>query len=576
MIKSFLLVILAMLCVMVAFAQYPSRYFIQFTDKNSNGYSITNPSAFLSARAIARRSKQNIGYDLNDLPVTQNYVDSLAAKGAIILNKTKWLNGVTIETTDPSVLNAIHALPFVINTNIPVGRVAKPAHSKDSIPANFLQREEILNTPANNIPQRMESQQRINYGYGFNQIHMINGDFLHANGFMGEGILIAVLDAGFYHADTMQGFDSLRNNNLIIGTKNFVQTISNNVYTDHYHGTMVLSLMGGNEPGMLVGTAPHASYFLIITEDADHENIIEEYNWASGAEFADSLGADIITTSLGYTTFDHADQDHTYLDMDGKTTPCAKAAKIAATKGILVCAAAGNDGNNSSWNHIGTPADADSIITVGAVDKASVYAAFSSVGPSADGRIKPDVATQGQGTTVMDPLGWGKNGLITNGNGTSFATPILAGAAACLWQANPSKTNMEIRQAIIASASQYGMPDAKLGYGIPNFANAMYLLNHSDINAENEDITLFPNPFERTIFFKFNATTDQNITIQLMDATGKVLLRETRAVIGGKTEMISVPALNNNVMESPVLQNGIYILQVQTNTHLFTKKIVKI
>ena len=562
--KSNLLILLLMLPV-VAFSQYPSRYFIQFTDKNNNGYNINNPSAFLSARAVARRTNQNIGYDFKDLPVTQAYVDSLAAHGATILNKTKWFNGVTIETLDTNVLNSILALPFVVNAHSPVGRFA--SHGKGILPIGFLQREYLLRTNISAPTQRMEQVKSLNYGSAYNQIHLINGDYLHNMGYMGEGMVIGVLDAGYLHADTMAGFDSIRNNNKILGTRNFVQSINNDVYQDHWHGCMVLSLMGGNWPGMIVGTAPHASYWLIVTEDANSENVIEEYNWASGAEFADSVGVDIITTSLGYTQFDHSEQNHSFADMNGHTTTCAKAAAIAAERGILVLAAAGNDGNNA-WHHISTPADADSILAVGAVDASRNYATFSSVGYSSDGRVKPDVADQGAGTTVMDPV-WSANSLNTNGNGTSFATPILAGAAACLWQAHPTMNAMQIRRAIIESASQYTNPDTLLGYGIPNFALASSFLTGVPSNTSDNLLNVYPNPFSQSINYEFYSDTSQTIVVTILNALGKVIFQEKHPLKGACNYKFSIPNVSNE-------SKGIYILQIQSDKFLFTRKLVKI
>ena len=572
MIKKNYLLILVLLFNLTSFSQYPSRYFIQLSDKNNNGFNLSNPSAFLSTRAVARRANQNIGYDFMDLPVTQSYIDSLASHGATILNKTKWFNGVTIETTDTNVLNSILNLPFVVNSQSPVGRFS--GHGKDITPLGFLQKESMLRTSSYTIPQRIAQTKSIDYGYAYNQIHMIYGDYLHNMGYKGEGMVIGVLDAGYLHADTMMGFDSLRNNNQILGTRNFVQAINNDVYQDHWHGCMVLSLMGGNWPGMIVGTAPHANYWLIVTEDANTENVIEEYNWASGAEFADSVGVDIITTSLGYTQFDHSDQNHTYSDLNGHITIAAKAATMAAERGILVLAAAGNDGNQA-WHHISTPADADSILAVGAVDASRNYATFSSVGYSSDGRVKPDVADQGAGTTIMDPI-WSANSLNTSGNGTSFATPILAGAAACLWQAHPTMTAMEIRRAIIESASQYLNPDTLLGYGIPNFALASSVLTGIPFASNDNLLNIYPNPFDNTFTFDFFSDTSQNIDIAIFNVEGKLIESESRSLVSGSINKITIPSNNNLSKTTSTLSKGIYILQVKSDKFLFTRKLVKI
>lgn len=571
--KLFFLFILSTLFSLSASAQYlyPYRYFIQFTDKNNNGYSLNNPSAFLSSRAIQRRINQNIPYDFHDLPLTQAYVDSVSSYGDTIVNRSKWFNGVTIQTSDPNVLSQILALPFVVGAKA-VGRIKNP-NLKQLESFGFIQREAMLQDNSQNSA-RVESNQNNNglsYGFGYNQIHMISGDYLHGKGYLGDGKVIAILDAGFLRVDTLSGFDSLWINNQILGTKDFVSdtAVSQNVFQDHYHGCMVLSCIGSNWPGTMIGTAPHASFWLLVTEDANTENIIEEYNWDVGAEFADSVGADIISTSLGYTTFDHHDQDHTYADMNGRTTPASHAAEIAAEKGILVVASAGNSGSrNDPWHFIGTPADADSILAIGAVDPSRNLAAFSSKGPSADGRIKPDVADQGQWTTVIDPDN--SNGSLNNyANGTSFSAPILAGAVACLWQAHPSLTNMQIRQAVIESASQYLHPDSLLGYGIPDFAFADSILSCNCLLFTDELVSVYPNPFSKGINYSFYAGITENIQVTLTDAIGNLISSETHNITDGALSRFSIPL-------SFSIPDGIYILQVKSDKSLFSRKIVKI
>ena len=259
---------------------------------------------------------------------------------------------------------------------------------------------------------------------------MLKGDILHNRDLKGKGKLIAILDAGFSRVDEMIAFEELFAENRILGTKDFVQR-NNNVFDEHTHGMMVLSTMGAENKGQIIGTSPEASFWLLRTEDVDSENLIEEYNWLCAAEFADSVGADIINSSLGYTTFDDAGQNHTYTDMDGRTAPVSIAATIAAQKGMIVVNSAGNSGSGS-WHFIGAPADADSILSVGAVDENADFAWFSSYGPSFDGRVKPTVVAQGRNTIVATS----NNGTLT-GNGTSFSSPIVAGLSACLWEAHP-------------------------------------------------------------------------------------------------------------------------------------------
>ncbi len=301
---------------------------------------------------------------------------------------------------------------------------------------------------------------------------MLNGIALHDMGYDGTGMTIAVLDAGFLHADTLRVFDSLWMNGQILGTKDFVSPQSPDIFGAHYHGAMVLSTMGGNWPGKMVGTAPHAHYWLLRSEDGGSEYLIEELNWVSAAEFADSVGADVINSSLGYTTFDNPSQNHTYADMDGNTTPITIGADMAVSKGMIVVNSAGNDGG-SSWQYIDAPADGDSVFSIGAVTASGNYASFSSTGPTYDGRIKPNVVAQGSGSTIINPY----NGLVSTGSGTSFSSPITAGMVACLWSAHPNKRTTQIMDAIQQSGSLAGNPNNQLGWGIPDYLAAHNLLS---------------------------------------------------------------------------------------------------
>ncbi len=416
--KKLLFLISAFLFIIHAFAQ--DRYAVQLTDKNNSPYSISNPLAYLSQRAIDRRTAQGIAITSHDFPVNPSYVSQIAATGATVINTSRWLNTVTIETSSPAVLAAVNALPFVQQV-YNVGRMADPNKVKDKF---------VFETPYPLAAASKNSSSVLSFNYGpsQNQIAMLGGDILHNQGKTGQGMVIAVIDAGFFNADNMIVFDSLRNDNRLLGTWDFVDHNAQ-VYDDHAHGTFVTSIMAGNWPGNIVGTAPHASYWLLRSEYAPTETLMEEFYWAAAAEFADSAGADIINSSLGYYEFDNPAQNHTYVDMNGKTTPVSRAAAAAASKGIIVCNSAGNEGA-SNWNYIIAPADADSIISVGAVDDQMNYAWFSSNGPTSDGRVKPTVAAQGQGTFVAD---LSNNGVFA-GNGTSFSSPVMAGMMACLWQ----------------------------------------------------------------------------------------------------------------------------------------------
>ncbi|MGP8217775.1 MAG: S8 family serine peptidase [Bacteroidia bacterium] len=321
------------------------------------------------------------------------------------------------------------------------------------------------------------------YGLAFSQIDMIKADCLNKKGFRGKGKQIAVIDTRFGMVDKLPAFDSLMKHKQILGTWDFVKEIPN-VYNDSNndtHGQLVLSCMASNLPGQLVGDAVDADYYLLRTEDIYSEYMIEDDNWASAAEYADSAGADIITTSLGYSVMQDQNNSYIYADMNGKTAVASIAATIAAEKGIVVCAAAGNDGSNH-WHYICTPGDADSILTIGAVTATGDYANFSSKGPTYDGRIKPDVVARGSQVAVAGPYG----GIISD-EGTSFSAPTIAGAVAALWQADSTATNMQIINAIKQSASQYTHPDSLIGFGIPDFCKSLDILTKINGNKLGDE-----------------------------------------------------------------------------------------
>lgn len=567
--KIFLL--LALLSATGVQAQFiVSKFRVSFSDKTNSPYSINRPEEFLSARAIERRQKQNIMVTENDLPVNSWFIDSIRNTGALILNPSKWFNCVTISTTDPMVIAHIRSLPFVSDvdsiaeTSTKKGvRLKKRTDSMDG--------SKSLNSEASafDFKTLMYNEASIihncsdHYGRGYSQISQIATDKLHRMGYCGDGMVIAVLDAGFFSVNNISLFDSLWSGNRILGSKDFVEP-GGDVFIRSTHGMMVLSTMGGNIPGQLIGTAPHASYWLLRSEDSDSEYPIEEDNWVSAAEFADSVGADVINSSLGYTDFYNPDWSHSYQQMDGKTTRVSLGASMAASKGILVVNSAGNSGNEA-WHYIGAPADADHIITVGAVNDQGNIASFSSRGPTSDGRIKPTVSAMGEGTYVSSSAG-----TPMPSNGTSFSSPVIAGSVACLWQANPGKTNNEIIAALIASADRYMKPDSIYGYGIPNFAAAHMIL--SGISIENFDagnkMNISPNPFNDQINILFYSSDTASIQVQIFDLQGKITMEKTNIKRSPGCNYISINGLEE-------LSQGVYVLKVISGTKMFTEKIVK-
>ena len=498
-----------------------TRYIVRLNDKNGTPYTFSNPIAYLSQRAIDRRTRYGIAIDSADLPVNPSYVTQIKnVPNVTLLNISKWLNAVTIQTSDANAITSINGFSFVQSTSGIASRMGNPVpvdlNNKQNIESNFT----LLNT--NSRTERTASDY---YNYGtasFNEIHLHNGEFLHNIGLRGQGMQIAMLDNGFnnYTSPTFHAFDSANANNQVLGTWDFVAH-EQNVSNDGSHGMSCFSTIVANIPGQFIGKAPRASFWLYQTEDNASEYPIEELNWSCGAEAADSSGADVISTSLGYTTFDNASLNHTYADMNGNTTMAAIAADMAAKKGLLVFAAVGNSGT-STWHYLGTPADGDSVIAVGAVSSTGVVGAFSSYGPSSDGQVKPDVASIGV-AAVLQTSGGG----IGASNGTSFACPNMAGLATCMWQGFPEFNNMKIRSALWLAGDSVNNPNPRTGYGVPNMKTAFVNLLQdfstangnignckTTLNWTSKDVSSMRYEIERKIFGETNFTKIADVPAQ--------------------------------------------------------------
>ena len=559
MIKQKLTLLILLLFIIQGFSQIATdKYYIQFTDKNGSSYSIENPEEFLTQRAIDRRVMQGIGIIENDIPVNQQYLQGVANEGAVLLNATRWLNGVTIYTESQTVLDNILALPYVADV---LKLVGGNAYEKDFFKNESYGDLDPINTGSH------QSTSELDYGAAENQIDQINGIPLHDLGFQGQGIVIAVLDGGFEGAQEHPVFDSLWVNNQILGTFDFVHPHDQNVFTESEHGKSVLSTMGANLPGEMIGTAPKASYWLLRSEYVvnNSENVIEEYNWISAAEFADSVGADVINSSLSYRDFDLPQWDHSYEDLDGNTAVATRGADYAASKGILVCNSAGNSGSGSfPWN--GAPADADSVFSIGAVDGNGTRASFSSIGPTVDGRIKPAVMAKGQGTTVARGTS-----TIETGSGTSYSSPIITGMTACLWQANPTMKVMEIQAAIKESASHADNPDNFYGWGIPDYMEAHTIMTNIEnqiVNNKGLSVKLWPNPFNAVLFIEFNSQINEYLRVELYNTIGTLIYSDVYYA-----KSVSSLSIFKNKLEN--LKNGIYFLKINLDGNLITKKVIK-
>ena len=434
---------------------------IELKDKGNPSCTIENPSAYLSEKSMERRLRQGIAIDSTDLPINPVYLEKISLTGASIKATSKWVKTVTVYLPDSSAIPALKNLNFVDTLycvwkgDLPQSDLLKSGQDK------YVKSESYDYSPKREMNM---------YGNGYEQISMLNGNLLHDAGFKGKGMSIAVLDVGFQNSDQILAL----NFNQVKKVKNFSHKLGDPLRSTEVHGTQVLSCMLANQPGIMVGTAPEADYYLFKTEVEGEEFPVEEDYWIAAMEYADSIGIDVVNTSLGYSTFDDLSMNHTCEQLDGHTILASRAASMAGNKGMLIFVAAGNEGN-SSWGKITVPSDADNIITVGAVNAEGVIAAFSSRGPSADGRVKPDLCAMGESAATIKA-----DGNVYFNGGTSFASPILAGTGACLWQALPQKTNKEIMALMRSSGDRYATPDSIYGYGIPDVGK-IYTDNNTDI-----------------------------------------------------------------------------------------------
>ncbi len=545
---KFYFIFLFGLSVNILSQSFPNKFWILLKDKNNSAFSVSTPSAYLSPASINRRLSQNIPIHITDLPVNQTYVNQIAATGATVIYKSKWFNAVIAEVSSSIQLNSINSLTCV-NISTLVSRYNPIDNDLENNAINNFKVEQ-------NIFKRASGN--YNYGPSASQINMINLECMHNLGFRGQGITIGVFDSGFLSTNTFSAFDSLRSENRIIATKNFINN-SNNVYALDFHGTNVLSVLAANSPGNLIGSAPKAKYCLVVTEDILSEKPVEEYYWIVAAEYLDSIGVQVFATSLGYTTFDNVSHNHAYSQLNGITTTMSQAVLLAARKGILVVNAAGNEGSNA-WGYINVPSDADSSITVGSVNSVGVRAATSGKGPTFDGRIKPDLMGLGEGAIVVNSAG-----SFGPMNGTSFANPLLAGAAACLWQANPNKKMLEIVNCLKVRASQSLTPNNFMGYGIPNvcLSHQLFATNVSVklININNE-CNVFPNPFTDVIYIQSN---EQINSIKCTTILGT----EVPLIITKKTDYYYETALDNQNSK------GLYIIQINIKNTILKYKLFK-
>jgi hypothetical protein len=476
------------------------RFRVEFSDKKGNTFTLARPWEFLSPRALQRRSRYGIPIALDDLPLAERYVEVVKGVGAKELVRSRWFNTITVQA-DSNQIAKIIKMPFVKS----VRAVSKTRRLKESKPGSLQIRQKSYKRLANK------------YGYAKAQIEQLNGILLHDMGYDGRGMLVAVMDGGFQNVNEMPFFDSMRTEKRLVATHDFIDG-DDFVFDHSNHGTNVFSTIAADLPGLMVGTAPKASYVLLKTEDVGSESLIEEDNWVAGAEYADSIGVDVINSSLGYSTFEYPGMSYQYADINGHRARITQGASRAAAKGLLIVNSAGNNGGDK-WHYIGVPADADSILAVGAVDKFGERAYFSSFGPTADGRIKPNVAARGFETIVASLSGY----VVDSASGTSFSSPVTAGMVASLWQATRNKTNIEVIAALQEASSQYAHPDDGLGYGVPDYYKAYYILSDAIIDASSDQETFLNTADELNIITRnplFNPLNPDWYYIRMTDIFG--------------------------------------------------------
>lgn len=522
---------------------------VYFTNKNNTPYSLEEPLEFLSPQSIQRRQRQNIPLVPRDLPVNPAYVAGLEEAGAEVWYTSRWFNAAVVLCTDTK-LQELEALPFVKGTRS-LNSISLPPNEIRTTVEQKLEAPSLTAVAAPNLEAR-------DYGSAFHQADMLGADELHAAGYHGEGMTIAVFDAGFPAVNSIEAFSHLFQNGQLQGTYDFVEK-KLNVFGANSHGTAVLSTMAAYAPGSMLGTAYAANYLLLRTEDAASEHQIEEINWLLAAEYADSAGADIINSSLGYTTFDAPSQSYAYQDLDGNTTLVSQAADFAAATGMLVVVSAGNNGNDS-WHYISAPADADSVLAVGAVDSLGTKALFSSFGPSADGQVKPDVVAMGQGTYILNT-----SGNVVRGSGTSFSAPVVAGFVASLWQANLRKTNLQMIQLLRQISTNANNPDNTTGYGIPRFASMVTALPH--VPAEQGVYMTNPVKEGPVMLYLAQPWLRQQVEVLVLDATGKRVHMEVLP------QSEAEQALQ---LRSQRLKSGLYLCRLSSGNRVTTIRFVKL
>lgn len=539
--KSFLL-LLFFIQIIPCYSQNVQKKWVFLKDKGTNvEYYLSHPELYLSQRAIERRAKYGIPIDITDVPVEKSYIKAIQERGIKILGVSNWLNAICVEGNENH-LNSLN-LPFV----------------KEIKPHTTYKRklEEIKESTVNSSVYRTNSY----YGSAFAQNDMIGIPCIHSAGYTGTNIIVTLMDSGFRNADTMACFQHVFSSGRLLNTYDFVDN-QPTAWDEDGHGTLVWSTIAAKLPNVMVGTAPDAKFILYRTEQVSAEVNQEEVNWLVAAQRADSLGTDIIHSSLGYSVFDSGQTSYTYTDMDGKTTTITQAAVMARRKGIMITNSAGNEGSGA-WGYITAPSDADSILCVGAVDAAKTRASFSSYGPTSDGRIKPDIMAMGVATACVS----GTSGTVSTANGTSLSGPLIAGLSACLLQAKNTLTPIQLVNAVRNAGDRKTSPDNFYGYGVPDGCAALNSITSISPTEfiSTENIEVYPNPAKHSVFIHHKELQGYTHII-LYNAMGQKIYEQT---------LYLTPSEGIIPISLQGLASGNFYLQIQNNSRILYKKLIK-
>jgi subtilisin family serine protease len=522
------------------------------------------PELYLSRKSIERRKLRGSSalIEESDLPVNQSYIKNIESRGASIRQISKWFNGISIIVPKKALID-IASLQEVKNIDVVYKlKAEKPV-------------TEILEKQSASQPiKQPKGVYSLDYGDSYTQLSQIKVPDVHALGYTGKGIVIAVFDAGFSRLShqAFAGMKILKKRDFVNGGTNVAD--STGLAGSGEHGTETLSAVGGYYPGNIIGPAYEASFILAKTENTDSETPVEEDNWIAAAEWVDSLGADVISSSLGYDTFDSPYTSYTYQDMNGRTCRITLGALQAARKGIVVCNSASNNGYDANHNTLSAPADADSIISVGAVTSSGARSSFSSVGNTIDGRTKPDVMAMGSSDALADP--YSDTG-VTHQSGTSFSCPLTAGVAALLLQAKPNLTPVAVRDALRSTASQASAPDRLMGWGIVNALSAIALVTDSSYKPPFTitDFTvydLYPNPFNPSTTIKYALPKDGAVKVMIYDVNGSLV----KTLFDG----VQSKGVHSNLIwngynnKGSIVASGTYLVRISFENSVMMKKVL--